>query len=66
MEHVRLGMTGVSVSRICLGCMTYGAKSWREWVLEEEALKALEVVLDDEERKALEEPYVPHPVLGHE
>src|SRR3990170_4994420 len=36
MEYVRLGMTGVKVSRICLGCMSYGAKSWREWVLEEE------------------------------
>jgi 1-deoxyxylulose-5-phosphate synthase len=31
-----LGNTGVRVSRICLGMMTYGAKSWREWVLEEE------------------------------
>ena len=36
MEYVNLGPTGVKVSRICLGCMTYGAKSWREWVLEEE------------------------------
>lgn len=35
MEYVRLGTTGVKVSRICLGMMTYGAKSWREWVLEE-------------------------------
>ncbi len=26
----------MKVSRICLGCMSYGAKSWREWVLEEE------------------------------
>ncbi len=24
------------MSRICLGCMTYGSKKWREWVLEEE------------------------------
>ena len=32
----------------------------------EEALKALEIGLDDEERKTLEEPYVQHPVLGHE
>lgn len=36
MEYVRLGSTGLKVSRICLGCMTYGAKSWREWVLEED------------------------------
>ena len=36
MEYVNLGPTGTKVSRICLGCMTYGAKKWREWVLEEE------------------------------
>lgn len=35
MEYVRLGSTGLSVSRLCLGTMTYGAKRWREWVLEE-------------------------------
>ena len=35
MEYVRLGSTGLKVSRICFGTMTYGAKSWREWVLEE-------------------------------
>jgi aryl-alcohol dehydrogenase (NADP+) len=26
----------MKVSRLCLGCMTYGSKKWREWVLEEE------------------------------
>jgi 1-deoxyxylulose-5-phosphate synthase len=35
MEYVNLGSTGLKVSRICLGTMTYGSKSWREWVLEE-------------------------------
>ncbi len=39
MEIVKLGSTGLKVSRLCLGCMTYGAKSWREWVLEEEEAK---------------------------
>ncbi len=34
MEFGRLGSTGVTVSRLSLGMMTYGAKSWREWVLE--------------------------------
>jgi 1-deoxyxylulose-5-phosphate synthase len=33
MEYVRLGNTGMSVSRICLGCMSYGEKRWREWVI---------------------------------
>jgi aryl-alcohol dehydrogenase (NADP+) len=35
MEYVNLGSTGLKVSRICLGCMTYGSKKWREWVLDE-------------------------------
>jgi aryl-alcohol dehydrogenase-like predicted oxidoreductase len=34
MNYVNLGSTGLKVSRICLGTMTYGSKSWREWVLE--------------------------------
>jgi aryl-alcohol dehydrogenase-like predicted oxidoreductase len=37
MEYVRFGTTGLQVSRLCLGCMTYGDPAWREWVLEEEA-----------------------------
>jgi aryl-alcohol dehydrogenase (NADP+) len=36
MEYTRLGNTGLKVSRICLGCMTYGDPKWREWVLPEE------------------------------
>jgi len=36
MDYVNLGSTGLKVSRICLGAMTYGSKKWREWVLEEE------------------------------
>ncbi len=37
MQYVNLGSTGLKVSRICLGTMTYGSKKWREWILEEEA-----------------------------
>ncbi len=37
MEYVRLGNTGLKVSRLCLGCMTYGSSKWRPWVLDEEA-----------------------------
>jgi 1-deoxyxylulose-5-phosphate synthase len=33
MEYVGLGNTGLKVSRICLGCMSYGDKRWREWVI---------------------------------
>ena len=36
MEYVNLGKTGLKVSRLCLGCMTYGSSKWREWVLNEE------------------------------
>lgn len=35
MEYVRLGATGLRVSRLCLGTMTYGTPSWRPWVLDE-------------------------------
>jgi aryl-alcohol dehydrogenase (NADP+) len=35
MEFVRLGKTGLKVSRICLGTMTYGSPTWRDWVLAE-------------------------------
>jgi aryl-alcohol dehydrogenase (NADP+) len=34
MDYVRLGNSGLKVSRICLGCMTYGTSRWRPWVLE--------------------------------
>jgi aryl-alcohol dehydrogenase (NADP+) len=37
MELVNLGRTGLKVSRICLGCMTYGTPKWRPWVLDEAA-----------------------------
>jgi aryl-alcohol dehydrogenase-like predicted oxidoreductase len=37
MEYIRLGSTGMKVSRICLGCMSYGQASERwQWVLNEE------------------------------
>lgn len=41
MEYVNLGSTGVKVSRVCLGCMTYGSRKWREWVLEEQESRPL-------------------------
>jgi aryl-alcohol dehydrogenase (NADP+) len=39
MQYVNLGKTGLKVSRLCLGMMTYGSKTWREWVLDEDATK---------------------------
>jgi 1-deoxyxylulose-5-phosphate synthase len=35
MDYVRLGKSGLRVSRICLGMMTYGTPEWRPWVLDE-------------------------------
>ena len=37
MEYVNFGKTGMKVSRLCLGCMTYGTPKWADWVLDEEA-----------------------------
>jgi len=36
MEYVRFGQTGMKVSRLCLGMMTYGSRKWREWIIEEQ------------------------------
>jgi aryl-alcohol dehydrogenase-like predicted oxidoreductase len=36
MIPVRFGRTGMHVSPLCFGCMTYGDPKWREWVLPEE------------------------------
>ncbi len=37
MQYRKLGGTGLEVSRLCLGCMTFGTPTWREWVLDEKA-----------------------------
>ena len=37
MKYVNLGRTGLKVSRLCLGVMTYGDPAWRSWVLPEDA-----------------------------
>jgi len=39
MKYINLGKTGMKVSRLCLGMMSYGSKKWRDWVLEEEESK---------------------------
>jgi len=40
LEYVKLGATGLDVSRLCLGCMTYGTKEWREWIQEEDVARS--------------------------
>ena len=39
MKTARLGATGLEVSRLCLGCMTYGDPGWRSWILDAEAAR---------------------------
>ena len=39
MDYVPLGSSGLSVSRICLGGMSYGDPDWRDWVLDEAGAK---------------------------
>jgi 1-deoxyxylulose-5-phosphate synthase len=39
MDYARLGRSGLTVSRICLGCMSYGSPNWRPWVLDEAAAR---------------------------
>src|SRR5947207_9393621 len=41
MEYVRLGTSGLRVSRICLGMMSYGSPLWRAWMLEEDAAEPI-------------------------
>jgi len=37
MKYTNLGRSGLKVSRICLGMMSYGDPKWRSWILTEEA-----------------------------
>ncbi|MCZ6708738.1 MAG: aldo/keto reductase [Gammaproteobacteria bacterium] len=47
MKYSNLGSTGISVSRVCLGMMTYGSSNWRDWVLEyDQALPFVERALE--------------------
>jgi len=45
--YVRLGNSGLKVSRIILGCMSYGSPEWQSWVLgEEESVKQIKFAYD--------------------
>jgi aryl-alcohol dehydrogenase-like predicted oxidoreductase len=41
MEYTTLGTTGLSVSRICLGCGSFGSSDWKEWMLNEAESRAI-------------------------
>ncbi|TFK22273.1 Aldo/keto reductase [Coprinopsis marcescibilis] len=45
--YVRLGKSGLKVSKIILGCMSYGSSKWQDWVLdEEEGIKHIKAAYD--------------------
>ncbi|KAF8728409.1 hypothetical protein AX14_006684 [Amanita brunnescens Koide BX004] len=47
MPYVRLGNSGLKVSRIILGCMSYGTPEWESWILgEDESLKMIKAAYD--------------------
>jgi len=47
MEYVRFGKTGLKVSKICLGCMSYGSPDWSPWILnEEESIKHIKIAYE--------------------
>ncbi|KAF8695783.1 hypothetical protein AX14_001649, partial [Amanita brunnescens Koide BX004] len=44
MPYVRLGKSGLKVSKIILGTMSYGSPEWQQWVLpEEQAIEHIKV-----------------------
>ncbi len=62
LRAVRLGNSGLKVSRIILGCMSYGSPEWQSWVLpEEEAIKHIKFAyvncIDLECPMVADEPY---------
>ncbi|KAI0628904.1 Aldo/keto reductase [Trametes polyzona] len=49
MQYVPLGSSGLKVSRIILGCMSYGSPKWQNWVLlEDEAVKHIKFAFEHE------------------
>ncbi|KAG8922178.1 hypothetical protein FRC02_012085 [Tulasnella sp. 418] len=47
MPYARLGSSGLKVSKIILGCMSYGSSEWLPWVLdEEESIKHIKFAYD--------------------
>ena len=91
MKYTQLGNTGIEVSRICVGCMSYVAEVAERlgvtmtevalaWLLKRgvaapivgatkvphfnDAVRALDLDLSDEDAAYLEEPYKAHEVVG--
>ncbi|MEQ8445522.1 MAG: aldo/keto reductase [Pelagibacterium sp.] len=41
MNYINLGKTGLKVSRLVLGCMTFGSSTWAPWVLDEDVSRPI-------------------------
>ncbi len=41
MQYTKLGHSGLKISRLGLGMMTYGSPSWRDWILDEDASRPI-------------------------
>ena len=41
MQYVNLGRSGLKVSRLALGCMTFGDATWAKWALGEAEARAI-------------------------
>ena len=64
MEYGKLGNTDIEVSKLCVGCMSFGkAGTMHDWMLDD-ATYAFEMKLTSEDIEYLEEPYVPHKIVG--
>lgn len=47
MQYARLGSSGLKISKVIFGCMSFGSSKWQEWVIEEaEALPLLKHAYD--------------------
>ncbi|GJC94822.1 hypothetical protein ColKHC_03648 [Colletotrichum higginsianum] len=47
MKYVRVGKSGLKVSQVILGCMSFGDKNWQPWLLDkDEALPILKYAFD--------------------
>lgn len=55
MQYTKLGYTDIEVSKVCVGCMSFGGTG---------KVRALEVVLSAEDVATLEECCLPHPIVG--
>lgn len=55
MQYTKLGYTDIEVSKVCVGCMSFGGAG---------KVQALEVALSAEDIAVLEEGCLPHPIVG--